>query len=82
MIDAKLVETGMLLERIDKMAEVQNLLLDRFNIHNNFKGLTPISFQEASPCANCSRVDHVELECSVMAIQGQDMFKQGPTQQG
>ena len=28
MIDAKLAHTGMLLERIDKMAEVQNLLLD------------------------------------------------------
>ena len=27
-IDAKSAETGMLLERIDKMAEVQNLLLD------------------------------------------------------
>ena len=27
-IDAKSVETGMLLERIDKMAEVQNLLLN------------------------------------------------------
>ena len=27
-LDAKLAETGMLLERIDKMAEVQNLLLD------------------------------------------------------
>ena len=28
MIDAKSAETGMLLERIDKMTEVQNLLLD------------------------------------------------------
>ena len=28
MINAKSVETGILLERIDKMAEVQNLLLD------------------------------------------------------
>ena len=28
MINAKSVETGTLLERIDKMAEVQNLLLD------------------------------------------------------
>ena len=28
MIDAKSAKTGMLLERIDKMAEVQNLLLD------------------------------------------------------
>ena len=28
MLDAKSAETGMLLERINKMAEVQNLLLD------------------------------------------------------
>ena len=41
MIDAKSVETGMLLERIDKMAEVQNLLLDRFNIRNGSEGLAP-----------------------------------------
>ena len=43
LIDAKSAETGMLLERIDKMAEVQNLLLDRLNIHDGFKGLTPVS---------------------------------------
>ena len=34
LIDAKSVETGMLLEKIDKMAEVRNLSLDRFHIHN------------------------------------------------
>ena len=33
-IDAKSTETGMLLERIDKMADVQNLLLDQLNIRN------------------------------------------------
>ena len=32
MIDAKSAKTGMLQERIDKMAEVQNLQLDRLNI--------------------------------------------------
>ena len=53
-IDAKSAETGMLLERIDKMAEVQNLLLDRFNICNGSKGLAPVSLQEASPYATCS----------------------------
>ena len=51
LIDAKLVETGMLLEKIDKMAEVQNLLLDRFHIRNGFEGLAPVALQEASPCA-------------------------------
>ena len=34
LIDAKSVETGMLLEKIDKMEEVKNLILDRFYIHN------------------------------------------------
>ena len=57
-------------QMIDKMAEVQNLLLDRLNIRNSSKGLDPVSLQEASPCANCSRFNHVELECPVMVIQG------------
>ena len=62
-IEAKSAETGMLLERIDKMAKVQNLLLDRLNIRNGSAGLTPVSLQEASPCATCSRFNHVELDC-------------------
>ena len=86
MINTKLVETGMLLERIDKMAEVYNLLFDRLNIHNGSEGLAPVSLQEESPRVNCSRFDHVKLEFLVMAIQGQGMFRQGlsggPTQQG
>ena len=79
MIDAKSAETRMLLERIDKMVKVQNFLLDRLNIRNGSKGLAPISLQEASPCANCSRFIHIELDCPVMAIQGQNMFRQGPS---
>ena len=74
-LDAKSAEMGMLLERIDKMAEVQNLLLYRPNIRNGFEGLAPVSLQEASPCATCSRFDHVELDCPVMAIQGQGMYR-------
>ena len=77
-LDTKSAETGMLLERIDKMAEVQNLLLDRLNIRNGSEGLAPVSLQEASPCATCSRFDHVELDCPVMAIQGQGIYRQGP----
>ena len=69
----------MFLERIDKMAEVQNLLLDRLNIRNGSEGLAPVSLQEASPCATCSRFDHVKLDCPVMAIQGQGLYRQGPS---
>ena len=86
MIDAKSAQMMMFLERINKMAEVQNLLLDRLNICNGSEGLAPVSLQEASPCANYSRFNHIELDCPVMAIQGQNMFRQGPsggpTQQG
>ena len=78
LIDAKFIETGMLLEKIDKMAEVHNILLDRFNIRNESKGLAPIALQEASPWAHCSRLDHVEMDCPIMAIQGQGMYRQGP----
>ena len=70
LIDAKFVETGMLLEKIDKMAEVQNLPLDRFHIQNGSEGLAPIALQEAPPCAHCSRLDHVKMDCSIMTIQG------------
>ena len=77
-IDAKSAEMGMLLERIDKMVEVQNLLLDWLNICNGSEGLAPVSLQEASPCANCLRFNHVKLDCLVMAIKGQNMYRQGP----
>ena len=78
-LDAKSAETRMLFERINKMEEVQNLLLDRLNIRNGSEGLVPISLQEASPCATCSRFDHVELDCPMMEIQGQGMYRQGPS---
>ena len=78
LIDAKSVETGMLLEKIDKMVEVQNLLLDWFHIRNGSEGLAPVGLQEASPCTNCSRLDHVEMDCPIMAIQGQGMYREDP----
>ena len=78
-IDAKSAKTEMLLKRIEKMAEVQNSLLDRLNIRNGSKGLTLVSLQEASPCVTCSRFDHVEFDCPVMAILGQNMYRQGPS---
>ena len=70
LIDAKSVEMSMLLERIEKMVEVQKIFLDRLNIWNGFEGLMPITLQEASSCANCSRLDHVEVDYPIMAVQG------------
>ena len=85
-IDAKSTKMGMLLERINKMAEVHNLLLDQLNICNGSEGLAPVSLQEALPCANCSRFDYIELDYPIMAIQGRQGYRQGPsggpTQQG
>ena len=78
LIDAKSVETGMLLEKIDKMTEVQNLLIDRFHIRNGSEGLAPVALQEVLPCTHCSRLDHVEMDCLIMAIQGHGMYRQGP----
>ena len=73
---------GAMLKMIDDKSAETGLL----NIHNCSEGLAPVSLQEALSCANCSRFDHIELECHVMAIQGQNMFRQGPsgglTQQG
>ena len=70
LIDAKSVETSMLLEKIDKMAEVKNLLLDWFHIRNGSEGLAPVALQEASLFTHCSRLDHVKMDCPIMAIQG------------
>ena len=46
LIDAKSVETGLLLEKIDKMVEVQNLLLDRFHIWTIEKDLYPSLYKK------------------------------------
>ena len=45
-IDAKSAETGMLLERIDKMAEVQNLLLDQLTSATVPKDSPPSHFKK------------------------------------
>ena len=60
------------------MAEVQNLLLDRFHIRKGSEGLAPVALQEASPGAHCSRLDRVEMDCLIMTIQGQGIYRQGP----
>ena len=47
-------------------------------MRNGSEGLAPVALQEVSPCAHCSCLDHVEMDCSIMAIQGQGMYRQGP----
>ena len=46
-INPKLVETCMLLERNDKMAKVPNLILNRLYIRNGFEGLTPVALKRS-----------------------------------
>ena len=69
LIDTKSVETGMLQEKIEKMVGVQNLLLGWFHIRNGSEGLAPVALQEASPCARCSRLNHVEIHCPTGTIE-------------
>ena len=69
-IDAKSVKTDMLLERIKKMVEVQNLLLEQLNFCNGSQGLAPVSLQEVSPCVNCLRLDYVDLDYPAMVVLG------------
>ena len=57
LIDAKSIETSMLLEKIDKMAEVKNLLLDRFHTSETVqKDLNPLLYKKRhhAPIAHAS----------------------------
>ena len=79
MLDAKAVETGMLLDKIEKLTEAQNLIKDLLKIQPGFDGLAPVSHVDVSPCSHCSSFEHVELDCPVMAIQGPFPFRPNPT---
>ena len=70
MLDAKAAETGMLLDKIEKLMEAQNLIMDLLKIRPGSDGLAPVSHVDVSPCLHCSSFEHVELDCPVMAIQG------------
>ena len=69
MLDAKAAETGMLLDKIEKLTEAQNLILDSLKVRPGSDGLAPVSHVDVSPCSHRSSFEHVELDCPVMAIQ-------------
>ena len=79
MLDAKAVETGMLLDKIEKLTEAQNLIMDSLKIRLGFDGLAPVSHSDVSLYSRYSNVEHVELDCPVMAIQGLVLFRPNPT---
>ena len=79
MLDATVVETGMLLDKIEKLTEAQNLIMDSLKIQPGFDGLAPVSHGDVSPCSHCSSFEHIELDCPVMPIQGLFPFWPNPT---
>ena len=78
MLDAKAVETGMVLDKIEKLTEAQNLIMDSLKIRPGSNGLASVSHSDVSPHSRCSNVEHVELDCPVMAIQGPVLFRRNP----
>ena len=79
MLDVKAAETCMLLDMIEKLKEAQNLIMDSLKIRPGYDGLALVSHVDVLPCSHCSSFEHVELDCPVMAIQGQFPFRPNPT---
>ena len=79
MLDAKAEETGILLDKIEKLTEAQNLIMDSLKIRPGSDGLALVSHVDVSSCSHCSSFEHVELDCPVMAIQGQFPLRPNPT---
>ena len=69
MLDAKAAETGMLLDKIEKLTEAHNLIMDLLKIRPGSDGLVSVSHVDVSSCSHCSSFEHVELDCLMMAIQ-------------
>ena len=79
MLDAKAVDTCMLLDNIEKPAEAQILIIYLHKIRPVFDGFAPVSYSDVSLCSYCSSFEHVELDCPVMTIQGPSPFWPNPT---
>ena len=48
MLDVKAVETDMLLDKIVKLTEAQNLIMDSLKIRSGSNGLAPVSHSDVS----------------------------------
>ena len=79
MLDVKAVETSMLLDKIEKLTEAQNLIMDSLKIRTGSDGLAPVAHSDVFPCSHCLSFEHVEFDCPMMAIQGPFPFRQNPT---
>ena len=79
MLDAKAAETGMLLDKIEKLTEAQNLIMDLLKTRPGSDGLAPVSHVDVSLCLHCSSFENVELDCPMMTIQGPFPFRPNPT---
>ena len=79
MLDAKAVEIGMLLDKIEKLTKAHNLIMDSLMIRPSFDGLVSVSHIDVFLCSRCSSFEHVELDCPVMIIQGPFPFWPNPT---
>ena len=78
MLDVKAVETGMLLDKIEKLTKAQNLIMDSLKIQPGSDGLAPVSHSDVAPHSCYSNVEHIELDCPVMTIHGPVPFRPNP----
>ena len=78
-LEAKATKTCMLLDKIEKLTEAQNLIMDSLKIRLGSNGLASVSHVDVSPCSHCSSFEHIELDCPMMAIQGPYSFRPNPT---
>ena len=62
MLDTKVAETGMLLDKIKKLMKAHNLIMDSLKIQPGSVGLAPVSHVDVSPCSHCSSFEHLELD--------------------
>ena len=54
MLDAKAVETSILLDKIEKLTEAQNLIIDSLKIRPGSDGLALVSHSDVSSCSHYS----------------------------